>query len=148
MTSFLMRTSSSSILDLDGCQWQMLERTLMDHSSSLQQRKPPGWMEDMLSLERLWKEWYVYTIMLKSEGTGFGLHCPKCQDATLVQCYSCHVASNFIILGLLQVAVYSQFSAIVCCLTVYIDCFSLNNTRFWILNLWNVEIILRSYSFK
>ena len=46
----LMKTSSSSIMELDGCPWPMPEKIPMDRNFSSLSRKPHGWMDVMLFL--------------------------------------------------------------------------------------------------
>jgi len=59
VTNSRMKTSSSSIMALDGYQWPTLERTLMVLNFSLRPSKPHGWMDVTSFLERLSAEWYV-----------------------------------------------------------------------------------------
>ena len=54
-----MKISSSSTTVLAGWVWLMLVKIPMAHSSLLQLWKRPGWMVNMLYLEKCLKAWYV-----------------------------------------------------------------------------------------
>lgn len=59
-TNLRMRISKPNTQSQECCPWPMQDQILMDHSSLLLLPHVLGWMENMLSLDRLLKEFMLY----------------------------------------------------------------------------------------
>lgn len=82
------RTSSSSITVLAGWAWQMLEKTLMAHNSSLQLCKRNGWMANTLFLAKLRRVWMWFVKSNKLKQINVIAHWSQSQSRIPVHCQS------------------------------------------------------------